>query len=289
MNMWISTAACLLISGGLAACQIQHVPTIVTPNNSICPSDAELDAIRSEINGNISELLMEVVAEKTNSYTIPECGGSGWRQVALLDMSDPNQACPDQWRLYNMSTSDTRACGRSDSRSGSCDSVSFSTNGYSYTEVCGRITGYQYASPDGMYLSRHLRDIDSPYVDGVSVTCGSQRQHIWTFYAGVREFAFGCCSTYSPADFVGTDYFCDTGNPDNVVWRNTLFTDYPLWDGMAGCPSNSTCCAPHSGPWFHSQLTVAPVEDDIEVRICGGEPTSNEDTPLELIEMYVRN
>ena len=30
-----------------------------------------------------------------------------------------------------------------------------------------------------------------------------------------------------------------------------------------------------------------PINDDIEVRICGDEGTSNEDTPIELLEIYI--
>ena len=48
--------------------------------------------------------------------------------------------------------------------------------------MCSRIIGYQYTSPDGMY--RH-ENIDSVYVDGITVTHGSPRQHIWTLYAGL--------------------------------------------------------------------------------------------------------
>ena len=29
-------------------------------------------------------------------------------------------------------------------------------------------------------------------------------------------------------------------------------------------------------------------QDDIELRVCGDEASSNEDTPLDIIELYVR-
>ena len=282
-----STVLCILAITGLAVCQTHRIPAVLIPDNSTCPSDVELDVVRAELYRNISDILLEIAADKTNNHTIEECEGSGWRRVALLDMTGPSQSCPDQWRLYDLPDSQIRACGRLESSVSSCDSVRFATNGYSYSEVCGRIVGYQYASPDGLYLFQHLRDIDAPYVDGVSITHGNPRQHIWTFYGAVREFAFGCCNTYSTADFVGSDYFCDTGNPENSVWRDVFFTEQPLWDGMAGCGSNASCCAPSAGPWFHTHLAAA-IDDDIEVRICGGEPSSNEDTPLKLIEIYIR-
>ena len=172
------------------------------------------------------------------------------------------------------------------SNTSSCDSVQYSSNGYEFTQVCGRIIGYQFATPDGIlaaFLHYNHPDI---YVDGVTLTYGVSRQHIWTFYCAQRENR--CCNTqYSVVSQVGENYSCDTGNPDNIFNPvNTLFLD-PLWDGFAGCSSNDTCCAPHSGPWFYVNLTT-PTTDSIEIRICGDQPSYDEDTPLELIEIYVK-
>ena len=89
------------------------------------------------------------------------------------------------------------------------------------------------------------------------------------------------------ASYIGKDYFCDTGNPTNVPWENAFFSDHPLWDGTAQCPDSATCCTPHTGPWFHASLP-RPTITDIEVRICGDEGTGNEDTPVELLEIYVK-
>ena len=40
-------------------------------------------------------------------------------------------------------------------------------------------------------------------------------------------------------------------------------------------------------PWFSVNLG-SPTSDDIEVRIMGSESTNNEDTPIELLEIYVQ-
>ena len=278
MKTQLYTAVCVLISAGLATAQIYHIPTVSldTSDNSVCPPDAQLETVRNSISGNLSDILVEIAANKT---TIPECGGSGWRQVGFLDMTDLNQTCPSPWRLF--SPDSVRACGRQESNIGSCDSVQFSPDGYEYTQVCGRIIGYQFATPG--LLPPH-NNIDEPYVDGVSVTYGAPRQHIWTLYGEIYQT--GCCGDYAEPTFVDNNYFCDTGNPHGNFQGFILFPDSPLWDGISGC-DDASCCAPHSGPWFNTTLT-APTTDDIEIRICADESTANEDTPLELVEIYVK-
>ena len=59
-----------------------------------------------------------------------------------------------------------------------------------------------------------------------------------------------------------------------------------LWDGQQ-CDHEGTCCTTKSPPWFSVELPN-PTNDDIEVRICGDEGTDNEDTPIELLEIYIQ-
>ena len=68
----------------------------------------------------------------------------------------------------------------------SCPGV-FCSIGNPYNKVCGRIIGYQVASPDA--FRRHIfgSAINQAYVDGVSITHGTPRNHIWTYAAGVAE------------------------------------------------------------------------------------------------------
>uniref|UniRef100_A0A1X7SXL1 Uncharacterized protein n=1 Tax=Amphimedon queenslandica TaxID=400682 RepID=A0A1X7SXL1_AMPQE len=71
-------------------------------------------------------------------------------------------------------------------------------------------------------------DINSYYVDGVSITCGSPCQHIWILIVGFNEASnftgtnddcHNCpCSQGSLQNstlqsFIGNDYFCESGNP----------------------------------------------------------------------------
>ena len=107
----------------------------------------------------------------------------GWLRVANLNMTDPDQQCPGNLRLSY--TNPIRLCGRRTDRG--CDSVTFSTYGVQYRQVCGRVRGCQFASPDAFNCNDHRScptNIDVPYVDGVSITYGENpREHIWTYAA----------------------------------------------------------------------------------------------------------
>ena len=109
----------------------------------------------------------------------------GWVRVANLNMTDPNQQCPENLRLP-YTDQPIRVCGRRTDRG--CDSITFTTNGIQYQRACGRVRGYQFGSPDGFNAACPATcTIDDSYVDGVSVTHGSPRMHIWTYAAGYIE------------------------------------------------------------------------------------------------------
>ena len=186
------------------------------------------------------------------------CGsGGGWTRLGYLDMTDATVNCPSGFRLYQ--SGGVRACGRATSNVGSCTSVQFPSNGISYSQVCGRVVGYQWGSPDAVYPGRYEvetygsvidsnhNDMNSYYVDGVSITHGSPRQHVWTLMAGYNEASihyltndnrYNCpCSQGSPQSstlqsFIGNDYFCESGNAaTDGTWQSILYTSDPLWDG----------------------------------------------------------
>ncbi len=222
-----------------------------------------------------------------------ECGSGKWMQVAYLDMSDPSQQCPRGWRGFD---SPVRCCGRPASARSSSPSVYYSTNGYQYSKVCGRATGYQLGSPDCFSSVNNAEPdhetVNGIYIDGVSVTHGNPRTHVWTFAVGLHERSGGndihncpCDGGASPPDFVGNNYFCETGDDTPNVELKRFYDDDPLWDG-SDC-HNATCCAYNHPPWFHVQLD-SPTTDDIEVRICGDQSTGDEDAPIALLEIYVQ-
>ena len=175
----------------------------------------------------------------------------------------------------------------------SCDSVTFSTNGISYSQVCGRVIGYQYASPDALRPDGGYEDLDSPYVDGLSITYGSPRKHIWTLIASWRVMFhdvytdINCpCnsdSTITVQSFIGDNYFCESGNSMTGFTRK-LYTSDPLWDGEGCGGIEGPCCNAPGIPWFHKVLDSSTT-DDIELRACGDQYTFDEDVPVSLYEI----
>ena len=219
--------------------------------------------------------------------------GGGWMRVAYLNMSDPTEECPPGFRLYN--ESGIRACGRPASApAGYCQSVKFPSYSVSYSQICGQVIGYQYASPDAIQpTSGRSKGINGAYVDGVSLTRGNPRQHVWTFMAGLHENYisnkyFVCpCAPNSPVtvpSFISNDYFCESGCPGQ--WQHVFYTD-PLWDGKQCGLIEKACCQAPGLPWFNKTLN-SPTTDYIEMRICGDYNTIDEDSPVGYYEIYVK-
>jgi hypothetical protein len=162
--------------------------------------------------------------------------------------------------------------------------------GRQYSRVCGRLIGYQIGSPDGFIDSESS-------IDGISIIYGTQRNHIWSYLADTREMGGDpsdrCpCSNDEPEEaglmppqFIGENYYCESGNPTDSADDNHLFSNDPLWDGQQ---CEGACCnGTNSPPWFSVQLP-APATDMIEVSICFNQGTTDEDTPIELLEIYVQ-
>ena len=220
------------------------------------------------------------------------CGNitGGWMRAVYINMTNVNNTCP-QGLTYTVVGS-TRICTNSQS-SGGCTSVIFPTRGVPYTKVCGRVFAYQRGSSDGFgnYHYANQQSLNDYYFDGLSVTHGSPRSHIWTFGAGLSKGnnypINNCpCALYPGPEappFVGENYFCESG----VSGQFTLglwYLDDPLWDSQ-GCVSGSTCCN-RGGPWFTTTLSQQ-VSNDIEVRWCFSSGAFDEDIGVEQLEIYV--
>ena len=202
------------------------------------------------------------------------CGNitGGWMRVAELDMTNSSTQCPTGL----MSRSDFNICTCAiDSISGKCSSVTFFTSNIEFSRVCGKFTAYQIGETDAF----SMLSIDTHYVDGISLTHGRPRRHIWTFAAAHDDVSLCPCNNeaiQSPG-FVGNDYFCDTGN---------IRDGDPLWD-REGCSAGNTCCSFNNPPWFYKQLPQ-PTNDDIEMRLCRDGYNYNEDVVIETVDLYIQ-
>ena len=212
----------------------------------------------------------------------------GWMRVANLDMTDPTQQCPDEFKLINRTEPPLRTCGRPNGTYG-CVSTTFRAHGIEYSRVCGRIVGYQIGSPSGFRYQSV--GIDSNYVSGISLTRGQPRQHIYSFANAQGEgYTSEVCpciqgGTDTVPQFVGSDYFCDSTVRGSNATDGVFYSYDPLWDGQ-GCGSTSTCCEFNNPPWFCKQLSQ-PTTDDIEMRLCENDIPSIDESPFEVVELYI--
>ena len=214
----------------------------------------------------------------------------GWMRLVYFNMSEPGASCPASLQQIN---TPAKLCGRLTSPG--CSGVTYPTEGIRYSKVCGQARGYQYYSTDAFGHSSN--DINSYYVDGIAITYGNPRRHLWTYAAGLSDddnnsgdSAYNCpCAKYpgtTPLDFVGLDYYCESGITGRWQDNNRIALEDPLWDGD-GCGPGNNCCNQPGMPWFYRTLPQEVV-DGIEVRICGSEVVSNEETYVELVEIYVQ-
>ena len=260
-----------------------------------CSNTGDTDLTSSSLH-NITQMVEKIEEDVSFIREEHSCGSHGWRLAVYLDLSDNSTDCPSGW---NETTRDgIRTCGKMNSiNSTVCDSVNFTVNGGPYNRVCGRIRGYQFNGLDAFrsFTKGNAQTIDDVYVSGVSLTHGDPRVHIWTFAAGMSEDSEDSYDDFCPCDvngtrtinvpdFVGDNYFCESGANLELPEVNFFNPNDPLWDGE-GCTSTSTCCSLNDPPYFIRNLP-SPTTDSIEARLCWLEV--NDDIPIELIELYVQ-
>ena len=86
-------------------------------------------------------------------------------------------SCPSPLRLTTFGSN--QLCEKNSGHS--CASVTISVDGQSYTQVRGKVAAYAYKTPDAFRrLGGAGSGINDPYVDGISITYGSPRNHVWT-------------------------------------------------------------------------------------------------------------
>ncbi|XP_065893154.1 uncharacterized protein [Dysidea avara] len=216
-----------------------------------------------------------------------ECGGEkGWMRVTDIDSA--KDSCPHGWKKI---TSPVAAC-RAPSDNAGCYSAQFSTHQVPYSRVCGMVIGYQKGTPDGFRAIYYgTRSIDGPYVDGVSITYGTPRKHIWSYGVGFNEYGHSSscpCARHGgtlPTSFVHENYYCESGSYGNPP-SGTYFTRDPLWDGK-DCPSENSCCSEPNLPWFYRQIPLTS-DNNIEARICYDQSFRDEGVLVKETKLYIQ-
>jgi len=143
-------------------------------------------------------------------------------------------------------------------------SATFETLGVSYTEIRGTMSMRVYYSMDAFNQPERRSGIETPYVDGVSVTTGGpeSRSHVFTYAVRMVPNYPSCGS--APA-FVGSNYLCGsvTREPGIFWFSPTLFGSDTFQVSADG---------------------TSP----IEVRMMSNERWTNEAVGISTIELYVR-
>jgi hypothetical protein len=242
-----------------------------------------IDGLHEDLNDIIQSQLQ--IFERL-SFPI-ECEGQGWLKLVDFNLeTNSEEPCPGSW--VKEIDSGIPHCRLSSPSEDKCQSASFSNNSLTYSQVCGRIKGYQIGRTSA--FSPSSSSIDENYLDGVSITRGSPREHVWSFGSGFSSssdvtVAFRCTCDGGPSNapsFVNSNNFCESGASGNPV--NEIFYDAnPLWDAE-GCPEGSQCCS--KGRYFFTTLSGATC-DPLEVRICSNDVGAI-NIGVSIIELYVK-
>ena len=185
-----------------------------------------------------------------------ECGGhkGGWMRIADLDTSRGDE-CPSGWTKIttnDLGQPSIDMC-RSPSDNGGCYPTIFTVNGTSYHKICGKARGYQRYTTDAFggvgTTPRNTKSINEAYVDGLSITLGSPRKHVWTYAVGFsdeRSSLGNCPCGATPGEiafpFIKDNYYCESGSPTTARPSNAFLTSDPLWDGSGCIAANNNCC-----------------------------------------------
>ena len=224
-----------------------------------------------------------------------ECGGhkGGWTTIAKFDTSK-GDSCPSGWnRITTPGNNPKTVCETASDRG--CYPTSFNTYNTTFSRICGKVKGYQQGAtvaflPAGVSINYY-------YADGVSITVGNPRKHVWTYASGASDdhAAYNdrncpCAAEPGPDPpaFVGNHYYCESGNT-GAYTSGEYYTSDPLWDG-AGCHDyDNNCCTNPDAPWFFRQFAT-PMQEHVEASICHYIHSAYEtvDILVESIELYVQ-
>ena len=182
---------------------------------------------------------------------------AGWMRALDMDMSRHHASCPNGlWQVDRP----CKACGYNDeNETGGCNSVTFSTHGVPYKRICGMASGYGHHIhlPDSSTTLTDCpscgKDIDTAYLNGISITYGTPRNHVWSYAAVWTR------DNPSRPEFINEDYHCCGAGGSGRLREDVQGTP---------CDEVESSCCRHPGlPWFCKELSE-PTTADIEVRLC---------------------
>ena len=214
-------------------------------------------------------------------YCFTSCNGirGRWRRIAYLSNNISPVECPMGFQVIT-DPNVPALCKRNPIGAG-CSSITYSTNGNSYSQVCGTIHGSYFGDPDGFKSFSSIRFksantlLRDNYVDGISLTHGTMNEHhIWTLSAIVNfdnpTDICSVCDDNKPS-YVGMDYSCDV-----VEQCRDSCSPRQIW-GDNQCKGSNT---------FFKNL-MQPTSDDIEMRVCTDQDENDEEIFLSFVELYV--
>ena len=188
-----------------------------------------------------------------------QCGGHkcGWTRVAQFDTSQ-GDPCPSGWTLITTPGANPKNVCRSGSAN-TCHSTIFTTN-TSFYKICGQVRGYQKGNTNAFADVGDAGDsIDVAYVDGVSITLGRPRKHVWTYAIGILKMLIITVLVLLEEGEIthlhllhGDHYYYESGDTggDDV---DAYYTTDPVWDGLV-CSDSVNRCANPDMPWFFDSL-----------------------------------
>ena len=168
-----------------------------------------------------------------------------------------------------------------------CTSFSFEA-GQDYTAVCGVAAGYAYNSPDTFgYTHSPSQTIDEAYVDGISITYGNPRQHLFTYAAAYTFDDCPCRGGATGPAFVEDNYYCGEqllAEGENL--QSKWYTNTILWHAATDCIDLD--CRDDPRPWFSVETAGGPTSDPVEIRSCQDQSFSDEAVGIASLEIYIR-
>ena len=222
------------------------------------------------------------------------CGAGVWMRAGYFDMRGFGTKCPPP--LHKLTQGNRNYCTRNGQ---GCSSIHFGSLGKNYSAICGHVIAYHYGNMNAFRPGK--QSINDAYADGILITRGYPKQHVWTYTIGdnaanpsgsynTQKDVCPCARSHAvqPPSFVQSDYYCDSSNGGKSDTPNGHLFPKPLWNGQGpSCFTGSTCCSSPGQPWFKKTLPQ-PTTDDIELRWCGSEELGREATATELVEIFLR-